>query len=184
MTIFIKLIIAGADTGPFDLYTNLDGYTSPFETDIPRQSLVDGYLCITVPEGTTSIKVKSNNQDCNNYIILDITGISSTTTTTTTVDPLITTTTTTTNSSTSTTTTTTTIAVYYSVFDCYGQADVIVDKEGTNYGFGDFVRYNTIPDDGHTYCGQIDDPDATGPATGVLTGNIPDSCNDICYGQP
>lgn len=90
-TITITLTIAGADTGPFDLYSNADGYTIPFQTGISKASLVAGYTSTMVPNSATIIRVKSNSS-CTNYIDLTITGVTTTTTST--------------SSSTSTTTTT------------------------------------------------------------------------------
>ena len=93
MTVLITLTVAGADSGPFNLYSNLDGYTSAFEVGVSKAALLAGYSSSVVPNGTTIIRVMSTG-DCTNYI--DIV-LSSTTTTTTT-------------SNISTTTTTTTIA--------------------------------------------------------------------------
>jgi hypothetical protein len=93
MTVLITLTVAGADSGPFNLFSNLDGYTSAFAVGISKAALLAGYSSSVVPDGTTIVRVMSIG-DCTNYI--DIV-LSSTTTTTTT-------------SNISTTTTTTTIA--------------------------------------------------------------------------
>lgn len=100
-TALITLTSAGDDTGPFNLYSNLDGYTVPFESNIPKGDLLVGYLSNQIPDGASTVRVKSNNVLCDNYIDLVV----PTTTTTTTVPP---TTTTTTTEAPSTTTTTTT----------------------------------------------------------------------------
>jgi hypothetical protein len=92
MTVLITLTTAGADSGPFDLYTNLDGYVSAFATGVSKSALLSGYSSSAVPDFATIIRVKSTG-DCVNYI--DITLVSPTTTTT---------------STSSTTTTTTTVA--------------------------------------------------------------------------
>ena len=102
MTVLITLTTAGADTGPFDLYSDVDGYLVPFENNVPKASLVSGYTSVLVPGGTTIIRVKSDSL-CTNYIDLVV----GTTTTTTSSS------TTTTTTSSSTTTTTTTAAVTY-----------------------------------------------------------------------
>lgn len=101
MTVLIYLTTAGAGTGPFSLYSNVDGYVTPFETGVPKVSLttLPGYTTALVPNGTTIIRVQSTGA-CTNYI--DIV-IGATTTTTTTSGAL---TTTTTASPTTTTTTT------------------------------------------------------------------------------
>jgi hypothetical protein len=98
MTVIITLTVAGSDTGPFNLYSNLDGFVNPFESNVSRVDLLAGYTSILVPDGTTIIRVQSMNI-CKNYIDL----YTSTTTTTST-----------TSSTTSTTTssTTTTIPIY------------------------------------------------------------------------
>ena len=99
----ITLTTAGADTGPFNLYSNIDGYTVAFESNVPKLSLEAGYLSTLVPDTTTIIRVASIATICSNYVDLAITGITTTTTTSTSTS-----TTTSTSTSTSTTTSTTT----------------------------------------------------------------------------
>lgn len=81
MTITITLTTAGADTGPFLLYSDADGFTSAFEIGVTKASLEVGYTSILVPDYTTVIRVMSEGI-CTNYIDIPIT-----TTTTTTTDP-------------------------------------------------------------------------------------------------
>jgi hypothetical protein len=102
MTVLIQLTTAGTDTGPFNLYSDLDSFGVPFEVGVTKVDLLSGYLSSLVPDFTTTIRVCSTSLYCSNCI--DIT-----------VEPLPTTTTTsssstssTTTSSTSTTTSTTT----------------------------------------------------------------------------
>ena len=95
MTVLITLTIAGADSGPFDLYSNLDGYVSAFETGVPKASLLAGYSSSLVPDFTLTIRVKSTG-DCNNYIDIPLYGTTTTSTSS--------------SSTSSTTTTSTTIA--------------------------------------------------------------------------
>ena len=83
MTVYITLTIAGSDSGPFDLYSNLDGFTSAFESGVSKAALLAGYSTALVPDFTTSIRIRSNNSLCTNYI--DIFLENTTTTTTTTV---------------------------------------------------------------------------------------------------
>lgn len=92
MTVYITLTTAGSDSGPFDLYSNLDGFTSAFESGVSKAALLAGYSTALVPDFTTSIRIRSNNSLCTNYI-----------------DIFLENTTTTTSSSSSTTTTTTTV---------------------------------------------------------------------------
>jgi hypothetical protein len=81
LTVIITLTTAGADTGNFDLYSNVDGYTAAFETGVLKTSLQAGYTSYLVPNGTTIIRVKSDTI-CQNYV--DIVLVEPTTTTTTT----------------------------------------------------------------------------------------------------
>ena len=82
MTVLITLTTAGADSGPFDLYTNLDGYVSAFATGVSKSALLAGYTSSAVPDFATIIRVKSTG-DCVNYIDITLVGITTTTTTTT-----------------------------------------------------------------------------------------------------
>ena len=92
MTILITLTTIGTDCSLFDIYSNVDGFLSAFETDVPKASLSAGFSSANVPDGTTVIRVKAKGV-CTNYIDITLPAITTTTTT----------------SSTSTTTTTTTI---------------------------------------------------------------------------
>jgi len=94
MTVLITLTSAGVDAGPFDLYSDTDGFVTAFASGISKVTLLGGYLSSAVPDGTTSIRIVSTGV-CTNYIYVSVEG---------------TTTTTTSSSSTSSTTTTTTIA--------------------------------------------------------------------------
>lgn len=106
MTVLITLTIAGTDSGPFDLYSNLDGYLSAFESGVSKAPLLAGYPSALVPDFTTTIRVRSNNPFCTNYVEIPVQEP-----TTTTTSSSSTSTTTSTSSSSSTTTTTTTITL-------------------------------------------------------------------------
>ena len=93
MTVTITLTTAGTDTGPFNLYSDVDGFVSAFEVGVSKAALLAGYTTSLVPNGTTIIRVMSVNELCTNFIDIVIGGECTTTTTT---------------SSSSTTTTTTT----------------------------------------------------------------------------
>ena len=82
MVVTITLTTAGADTGPFNIYSDVDGYISAFETGVPKASLLLGYTSYVAPNGTAFVRVMSDGQ-CKNYI--DIPVYPCTTTTTTTV---------------------------------------------------------------------------------------------------
>ena len=80
MTVFITLTTAGTDSGPFDLYSDIDGYISAFETNVPKASLLSGYASALVPDYTKINAIKSNGI-CINQIDVPV----DTTTTTTTL---------------------------------------------------------------------------------------------------
>lgn len=74
-SVTITLTTAGSNVGPFDLYSDVDSYAVPFETNITRLQLIGGYYCFnTVPDGTTTIQVKSTDI-CTNSVFLSVTGI-------------------------------------------------------------------------------------------------------------
>jgi hypothetical protein len=79
MFVYITLTSAGVDAGPFNLYSNVDGFVSAFATNISRATLLAGYS-VTAPAGTTTVRIISIGV-CTNFI--DVT-VSTTTTTTTT----------------------------------------------------------------------------------------------------
>lgn len=82
MTVLITLTVAGTDSGPFNLYSNIDGFTSPFETGVSKASLLAGYSSALVPDYTTVIRVLSTG-DCTNYIDIILDAPPTTTSTTT-----------------------------------------------------------------------------------------------------
>jgi hypothetical protein len=99
MTIVTTLVIPpGGDVGPFNLYSDSDGYTVPFATNVSAAALQAGYSS-TVPNDATIIRVISTGL-CTNFIDLNINLITTTTTSSSTS---------TSTSTSSTTTTTTTI---------------------------------------------------------------------------
>jgi hypothetical protein len=118
MNVLITLTTAGADTGPFNLYSNVDSYTTPFETGVAKSALVAGYLTALVPTSTNTVRVKSTGL-CTNYIDIYVTGSGTTTTTTTIVPP-------------TTTTTTTQIITYYNVVLCGTSTPGIIRHNGPN----------------------------------------------------
>ncbi len=82
--ITITLNLVGQDQGPlFNLYSNVDNFTTPYETNVVQALLEQGYLT-SAPNGTTTVRVCGIGNFCDNCA--DITPIY-TTTTTTTVDP-------------------------------------------------------------------------------------------------
>jgi len=164
MTVLITLILpVGGDAGPFNLFSNIDGFIVPFETGISTAALVAGYTSIVVPEGTTTIRVVSTGI-CTNYIDIQISLIPTTTTTTTTITPTTTTTTTTveptttttTSSSTSTTTTTTTINYVVMQLDSCGEC---IDQPTNTYiVLPDTTPLGTVIRTSDLYCWTVFGP--------------------------
>ena len=81
MIIVTTLVIPpGGDAGPFNLYSDSDGYTVPFATNVSAAALQAGYSS-TVPNDATTIRVMSTGL-CTNFIDLNINLLPPTTTTT------------------------------------------------------------------------------------------------------
>jgi len=83
MEAFIKLTTAGNNTGPFDLFSDVDGFTTAFETGVTKVNLLAGYTSTVVPDFTTIIRVTSDSLCENSFDIV----LEQTTTTTTTPTP-------------------------------------------------------------------------------------------------
>lgn len=81
MIIYILLTTAGADTGPFNLYSDVDGYISAFETGVSKAALLAGYTSFVAPPGTTIVRVKSDGV-CTSQVDINVTQCTTTTTTT------------------------------------------------------------------------------------------------------
>lgn len=73
MTVFITLTTAGTDSGPFNLYSDLDGFITPFEVGVSKAALTSGYTSTLVPDFTTIIRVKSTSEYCINYVDITLT---------------------------------------------------------------------------------------------------------------
>ena len=81
MTVILTLTVAGSDSGPFDLYSNTDGYVTAFEIGVAKSALEGGYTTSLVPDGTTIVKVQSTG-NCKTSVNIILTGGTTTTTTT------------------------------------------------------------------------------------------------------
>lgn len=92
MTVLITLTLTGTNTGPFDLYSNIDGFITPFESNVDKTLLIGGYSSSFVPDYTTIVRIKSIG-NCLNYIDINLEEITTTTTTTSTSSTTTTTTT-------------------------------------------------------------------------------------------
>ncbi len=132
MTGIITLTSAGIMTGPFNVYSNVDGFLSAFESNLTKTQLLAGYPSNSIPNGTTIIRISSTGA-CFNYI--DIVVPTTTTTTSTSTSS-----TTTTSTSSSSTTTTTTTAPPPSPIQ-----DIIEDNSGTCDGYYSFKVITSTP---------------------------------------
>lgn len=91
MTIYILLTTPSTDAGPFNLYSDVDGYIAPFATNVSKSTLSGGYSA-TVPNGTTIVRAVSVGELCTNYLEfpVDFGPVpTSTSTSTTTVNPAL-----------------------------------------------------------------------------------------------
>jgi len=88
-TVILTLTTAGADTGPFNLFSNADGFVTPFQTGVSRAALLAGYTSTVVPDGATVVRVRSTSILCTNFVDLPIAGITTSTTSTTTSQDLV-----------------------------------------------------------------------------------------------
>ena len=86
MTVLLTLTTAGADSGPFNLYSDIDGYTTVFEVGVAKASLEAGYASSLVPDFTTVVRILSTGV-CTNYVDITL-GEITTTTTTTAIEPI------------------------------------------------------------------------------------------------
>jgi hypothetical protein len=149
MTVTITLTLAGSDTGPFNLYSDVDGYVSAFETGVSKAALLAGYTSTLVPNGTTIIRVMSNSEFCTNYIDIPVVPCPTTTTTTTEAGPT-TTTTTTTEPPPTTTTTTTEAPLDCTQYDVVGSPSISIEWFACS---GEFLT-QTVGSGGISICAE------------------------------
>jgi hypothetical protein len=64
----ISLTSAGVCSGPVNIFSDADGFTTPIATGISIASLTGFFGFLTpVPAGTTIIRVRNANFNCQNY---------------------------------------------------------------------------------------------------------------------
>ena len=80
MTVLVTLTLAGADTGPFDLYSDADGFLVALASGVSKAALEAGYSLTGVPDNATIIRTQSEGI-CTNFIDMFISGTITTTTT-------------------------------------------------------------------------------------------------------
>jgi hypothetical protein len=72
MNVLIQLTIADIDTGPvFNLFSDVNNYSSPFESGISKTALLTGYTSTVVPGLASIIRVKSTG-NCSSYVDLQV----------------------------------------------------------------------------------------------------------------
>ena len=81
-TVTITFTLAGSDVGPFDLYSDADGYITPFATGISAADLLAGYTSTVVPDASTTILARSTGI-CTRDLYMPIVGAPTTSTTST-----------------------------------------------------------------------------------------------------
>jgi hypothetical protein len=66
MIVTIKLTTAGSETGPFNLYSDADGFVTVFETNVSKSKLLAGYTTNLAPNNTKVVRVCSiaNCKNC------------------------------------------------------------------------------------------------------------------------
>jgi len=68
MTGGIQINTLGQSTGPFfNLYSDINQFTAPFEINVDKVDLINGYATDKIPNSTTIIRVMSIGE-CNNYL--------------------------------------------------------------------------------------------------------------------
>ena len=82
MTVLVTLTLAGTDVGPFNLFSNVDGYTTAIATGVSRAALVAGYNLLNVPDNASVIRVQSTGT-CTNFLDILLSGATTTTSTST-----------------------------------------------------------------------------------------------------
>ena len=158
MTVLITLTTAGTSTGPFNLYSNLDGFTSAFEIGVTKGALLAGYSSSLVPDGTSIIRVKSAGV-CQNYIDIVLT-----TTTTSTLFP---------PSTTTTSTTTEAPPVTCSAYTIENQSGTPIIWSGAYCISGNSVGGTVLPGQTFSTPCLVDGSFASGSAPGVTITTTP-----------
>jgi hypothetical protein len=71
MDILVTLTNTGIDSGPFDIYSDLDGFVTPIVSDVLKSNLISGYQLYNLSTSVKVIRVKSKGT-CLNYVDLII----------------------------------------------------------------------------------------------------------------
>lgn len=68
MTGIITINTIGVDITKFNLFSNVDGFTAAFETNIDKVLINSGFPTNNVPSETTIVRAMSSEGVCTNYI--------------------------------------------------------------------------------------------------------------------
>jgi hypothetical protein len=71
MIVTIKLTTAGSETGPFNLYSDADGFVTVFETNVSKSKLLAGYTTNLAPENTKVVRACSM-ANCKNCVDIKV----------------------------------------------------------------------------------------------------------------
>lgn len=72
MTGIIQILNIGINADNFLLYSDVDNYLSAFETNVSRQSLIDGFPSDNIPDGTQTIRALSTTKECPVFLDIDL----------------------------------------------------------------------------------------------------------------
>jgi hypothetical protein len=79
MTVLLTISQIGPDNSEFNLYSDVDNFTTPFETDVSDTDLLNGYTSSLVPDYTNIVRVQTLGK-CVNYLDIVLENITTTTT--------------------------------------------------------------------------------------------------------
>lgn len=79
MTVLLTISQIGPDNSEFNLYSDVDNFTTPFETDVSDTDLLNGYTSSLVPDYTNIVRVQAFGK-CVNYLDIVLENITTTTT--------------------------------------------------------------------------------------------------------
>lgn len=72
MTLRFTLTTTDTDAGPFNLFSDVNGFVYAFATNVSKETLISGYTSNNVPNGTLIVKVVSVGQQCQNSIDINV----------------------------------------------------------------------------------------------------------------
>jgi hypothetical protein len=79
LTFLLFISQIGPDNSEFNLYSDVDNFTTPFETNVSDTDLLNGYTSSLVPDYTNIVRVQALGK-CVNYLDIVLENITTTTT--------------------------------------------------------------------------------------------------------